>query len=804
MNGYREAVALDDLGGPRRDRPGTQAEAYHPSMPRPAGVLTILFTDLVGSTELLQRLGDDTAEELRRRHFSLVREAVRRAGGDEVKALGDGLMAAFTSPLQAISCAVQVQQAIQEQNRNEDPGRQLHLRIGLHAGEPIEDEGDFHGTSVVVASRLCDAAQSDQILASELLAGLIGSRGGFEVHPVGSLKLKGLSDPLPAVEIGWRRGDGPGASVGSARPRLQTHGPSGLVGRDRELDVLEGELERVRGGEFRAVLLAGDAGVGKTRLASELLARHQSDVVGLTARAYPLGATAAFGLWAEALEGHLRSLPGPELSRLCRGVLDDLAGLLRSVAVVRGSAPEREPTRVQLLDAIADLLAGLSRQAPVMVVLDDVHLADASSWELLGYLGRSLARTPLLVVMTARRDELAEQPVAQRAVLSLNQDGLLRRIDVAPLDRGALADLVQRVLERRPSVALVDWLERRSGGNALFALGLLRTLLEEGADLDAPKLRALPEDLADRVRARLRDVDPEAIALLELVAVLGRRVALGELVTLTGRPIDDLETTLVRLIKGRFLREVEQGWEVTVEVSHPLTQDAIYAGIGALRRRSLHRQLARSLRDAGRLAEAASHFVRCAETGDGEVIDSLRDALHQAEERGAYREALGILAAVVELLPPGDHRWLDIADAMSWEAEWVVDHQADVHTQLGVAALNAIDAALEGAADTRLRATVKFRRAVFLAWGTGDLPEAERGWRRRGHALRTGREPDGDAARPDRTRLHPLPGRGLLRLGDRRRACRHCGGGARRGRGADAGPLCGRDRRLLRRTLRRE
>ena len=725
MTRYLKAVALDDLGGPRRGRSGRQAEAYHRSMPRPAGVLTILFTDLVGSTELLQRLGDDDAEELRRRHFARVREAVRSAGGDEVKTLGDGLMAAFTSPLQAISCAVHVQQDIHEQNRHEDPSRQLHLRIGLHAGEPIEDEGDFHGTSVVVARRLCDAAQSGQILVSELLAGLVGSRGGFELHPVGSLKLKGLADPLPAVEIGWR-GAGPGAMAGSARPRLQTHGPSGLVGRDRELDVLERELERARGGEFRAVLLAGDAGVGKTRLASELLARHQSDVVGLTARAYPLGATAAFGLWAEALEGHLRSLPGPELSRLCRGVLDDLAGLLRSVAVVRGSAPEREPARVQLLDAIADLLAGLSRQAPVMVVLDDVHLADASSWELLGYLGRSLARTPLLVVMTARRDELAEQPVAQRAVLSLDQDGLLRRIDVAPLDRGALADLVQRVLERRPSVTLVDWLERRSGGNALFALGLLRTLLEEGADLDAPKLRALPEDLADRVRARLRDVDPEAMALLELVAVLGRRVELGELLTLTGRAIDDLETTLVQLIKGRFLREVEQGWEVTVEVSHPLTQDAIYAGIGALRRRTLHRQLARSLRDAGRLAEAASHFVRCAETGDGEVIDSLRDALHQAEERGAYREALGILAAVVELLPSGDHRWLDIADAMSWEAEWVVDHQADVHTQLGVAALNAIDAALEDAADTRLRAAVKFRRAVFLAWGTGELAEAER------------------------------------------------------------------------------
>lgn len=270
------------------------------------------------------------------------------------------------------------------------------------------------------------------------------------------------------------------------RSRLQAPGPSEVVGRERELEALESEAERARSGEFRCVLLVGDAGVGKTRLASELLARHQDDVVGLSARAYPLGATAAFDLWAEALEGHLRSLPGPGLSRLCRGLLDDLAGLLRSVAVLRGSAPNREAPRPRLLEAIADLLVGLTRRGPVMVVLDDVHLADASSWELLGYLGRNLARAPLLIVMTARPDELAEQAVAQRTVFSLRQDGLLGRIDVGPLSRSALVTLADAILGRRPPSALVTWLEERSGGNALFALGLLRALLEEGADLETP------------------------------------------------------------------------------------------------------------------------------------------------------------------------------------------------------------------------------------------------------------------------------------------------------------------------------
>jgi class 3 adenylate cyclase/DNA-binding CsgD family transcriptional regulator len=695
-----------------------------------ARVVALLFTDLVGSTELLQRLGDDAAEELRHVHFSLVRQALNAAGGDEVKTLGDGLMAVFSSPVQAARCAVDVQRAVEEHNRKQTAGRELHLRVGLHAGEPIEDEGDFHGTSVVVARRLCDVARGGQILASELLAGLVGSRGGFHFRPLGPLRLKGLTDPLPAVEIAWRETEGPedgsaGVAV-STRPRLQAPGMSELVGREREMEALESEVERARSGEFRCVLLVGDPGVGKTRLASELLARHQDDVIGLSARAYPLGATGAFELWAEALEGHLRSLPGPELSRLCRGLLDDLAGLLRSVAVLRGSAPDREGPRLRLLEAIADLLVGLTRPAPVMAVLDDVHLADASSWELLGYLGRTLARAPLLIVMTARPGELAEQAVAQRTVLSLQQDGLLRRIEVGPLGRPALAGLAHAVLERRPPGALVTWLDERSGGNALFALGLLRALLEEDADLEAPELRALPEDLAERVHARLQNLQPSTIGLLELLAVLGRRVELGELVAVAGQSAEDLAPALQPLVSQRFIREAEWGREVTFEVTHPLIQEAIYAGTGAVRRRSLHRQLARSLHGAGQLAEAASHFVRCAETGEGEAIESLRDALRQAEERGAYREALAILAAVVELLPPGDSRWLDIAEAISWEAEWVIDHQADVHTRMGVAAVREIDALLQSSADTELRARVKFRLANFLAWGTGELADAER------------------------------------------------------------------------------
>jgi Adenylate cyclase, family 3 (some proteins contain HAMP domain) len=134
--------------------PGRKAAS--PSSPAvaepPLGVVTFLFTDVVGSTEWLQRLGDDAAEKLRRTHFSLLREAVVTAGGEEVKSLGDGLMVAFSSPLAAVRCALAIQHATAEHNRAH-PDQALKVRVGVHAGEPARDEGDFFGTPRPVPRR---------------------------------------------------------------------------------------------------------------------------------------------------------------------------------------------------------------------------------------------------------------------------------------------------------------------------------------------------------------------------------------------------------------------------------------------------------------------------------------------------------------------------------------------------------------------------------------------------------------------------------------------------------------------------
>jgi predicted ATPase len=201
-----------------------------------------------------------------------------------------------------------------------------------------------------------------------------------------------------------------------------------LVGRAAQLAELERERRLSAAGEFRVVLLLADPGIGKTHLAREFLARNRRKTTSLSARAFPLGASASFGVWSEAFEHHLRGLPAEDVTALCGGYLDDLAALLHSVAAVRGSAPAREPPRVRLLQGLASALSNLAAEDPVIALLGDAHVADASSWEALSYLAHALPDSRVLVLVAARPTELAENAEAMSAVHGLEQEATLRRL----------------------------------------------------------------------------------------------------------------------------------------------------------------------------------------------------------------------------------------------------------------------------------------------------------------------------------------------------------------------------------------
>lgn len=171
------------------------------------GAAAVLFTDIVASTELIAKHGEDGAHTRRQRHFELLRKATAAHGGREVKSLGDGLMVIFSEPEPAVACAVDMQYAVAA-----DDDR-LGLRVGIHTGELLREGNDFFGTTVIVARRLCDAADAGQIVTSDELLEA-AELADVQAESLGSLTLKGLSDPVPASEIQWR---GARESVGRSR-----------------------------------------------------------------------------------------------------------------------------------------------------------------------------------------------------------------------------------------------------------------------------------------------------------------------------------------------------------------------------------------------------------------------------------------------------------------------------------------------------------------------------------------------------------------------------------------------------------
>jgi class 3 adenylate cyclase len=156
---------------------------------------TFLFTDAVGSTALLDRVGDHMAHAFRRRHFALLRRAISEQAGTEVKSLGDGLMVAFTDTRSAVACAVAMQRAVAV------CGDPMTLRIGIDVGEAVREEDDFFGRPVIVARRLCDVAKGGQIVVSETVRRLAGPPSAHVLEPLGALMLKGLSDPVSATAL---------------------------------------------------------------------------------------------------------------------------------------------------------------------------------------------------------------------------------------------------------------------------------------------------------------------------------------------------------------------------------------------------------------------------------------------------------------------------------------------------------------------------------------------------------------------------------------------------------------------------
>ena len=164
-----------------------------------SAVRTVLFTDIVGHTEMMSRLGDSKGRDVLREHERITREVLKDHGGDEVKTMGDGFMASFSSVTKAVECAIALQRAFAERKSDEP----LNVRVGINAGEPIEEDGDLFGATVILASRIAAKAEGREVLVADTVRGLCSGKG-FLFSDRGEFVAKGFEDPVRLYEVRWR------------------------------------------------------------------------------------------------------------------------------------------------------------------------------------------------------------------------------------------------------------------------------------------------------------------------------------------------------------------------------------------------------------------------------------------------------------------------------------------------------------------------------------------------------------------------------------------------------------------------
>jgi class 3 adenylate cyclase/tetratricopeptide (TPR) repeat protein len=632
--------------------------------------VTVLITDLVGSTGLMSRIGPRAADELRQEHFALLRGAIEESRGREVKTTGDGVIAAFDSASQAVSCAVVMQQRVERSNGKSE--EQLLIKIGISLGDATASDGDYFGMPVIEASRLCDHAQGGQILANEIVAHLAGGRAESSFRSVGPLELKGLPEAVATVEVAWEplREEGPSLPL---PPRLQEMPPGGFVGRLPERERLTQLFNEASRGNRRLALVSGEPGIGKTRLSTHtaLDARSRGAVVLYGRSDEELAIP--YRLWIEALTHYVEYAPqavlrahverhSGELTRM----VPRLTERLPEVPPPRETDPETE--RYLLWGAVVGLLREASASEPLVLVLDDLHWADKPTLQLLKYLVSEGQGLGVLIIATYRESDLARGHPLSDALADLHREQGVERIALKGLEEQNIAELMERAAGYEldeASRGLAKALFRETDGNPFYTAELLRHLLESGGIYQQEGGRwsvrgslselGLPESVREVLGRRVARLGDEAREALSLAAVIGRDFEVDLLVRVSGHSEEQLLELLEEAVAASVLTE-SASVPGRFSFAHALINHTLYEDLGTTRRARLHRGVAEALEQClgaepgARVSELAYHWAKATTAVDPtKAVTYARLAGERALDELAPDEALRWFGQALEL-----------------------------------------------------------------------------------------------------------------------------------------------------------
>jgi len=449
------------------------------------------------------------------------------------------------------------------------------------------------------------------------------------------------------------------AAVGAAAVAGSADVP--LVGRSEELGRVLAALGRAEAGSGGTLLLTGEAGIGKSRLAAEALAlARRRGFATFEGAAYPLQSGLAYAPMLEALGPFLAGLEPGRLAALVSG-LPDLGRLFGGLHLpAPPSLGDAALERTRLFEAVSRLVERIAAERPVTLLVDDLHWADAASLELLHYLARGLEGRRVLVLGTYRPDEARTHPRLRELVRSLQRLGLAEELPVGGLSPEAVAALAGALLGGEPPVALLGVLSDRAAGTPLFVTALIHGLLDTGElfrsggawVLGSGSLTAVPPVVRDLVLARLERLDPGDRALLELVAVTGGGAPPAVLARAGGPVAGKLDGALRRLCEAGLLVEEGTGAGLVYGAGHPLVAEVAYDELAETRRRRLHAGVAAALEELGPGdPQALAHHYRGAasEADPGRALDVLVAAGRRAEELHADAEAADHFAAALAI-----------------------------------------------------------------------------------------------------------------------------------------------------------
>ncbi|MEE9150177.1 MAG: adenylate/guanylate cyclase domain-containing protein [Candidatus Tectomicrobia bacterium] len=645
--------------------------------------LTVMFCDLVGSTDLSGRLDPEDLREVVRAYQESAAAVIQHFSGHIAQYLGDGLLIYFGYPTaheddaqRAVHTGLGIVDAMRSLNTRLEAEYKVRLavRLGIHTGPVVVGEmggGGRHehlalGETPNIAARLEGLAPHDTVVISPVTARLV--RHAFALDALGTFKLKGVAEPMAVSQV-----LGPFASNDEAED-VTVKSFAALVGRDEEIGLLLRRWEQSKAGTGQVVLLSGDAGFGKSSLIDGLrLHVHQEGLRRMTFQCTPYTTTSALYpvivhmqrlfQWEreDSADTKLMKMENAlQNSSLPLAETVPLLAALMSLPVPETRYPPPQYTSQQQRQHTQDVLVALwleeAQRHATLVVWEDVHWADPSTLDVLGLLLDQVPTVPMMIVF-AFRPEFSPPWPRQTHLTPI----LLNRLQGSQVEA-----LVHRLAgDKALPVEVVQYIVDKADGVPLYAEELCRMILEseylrEEADrytLTGPlDSLEIPTTLQDSLMARL-DRLPMVREIAQVGAVLGREFGYDMIRRLSAETDDTLQDHLTQLVSNELLYQRGRPPRATYVFRHALVRDAAYTSLLRRRRQQYHQQVAEQLEtyfpDMVEMQPEllAHHFTEGGNTA--QAVAYWQRAGQRASERSAYQEAISHFTQGLTLLPDG-------------------------------------------------------------------------------------------------------------------------------------------------------